>query len=650
MNEAIRQTYFEECEDLLESLADGLAALAAGAADAETVHALFRAVHSIKGGAGAFKLAAVAEFSHTFETVLDRLRADALEPSAPLVALLQRAADHLADLVAAARAGAPAPARPALHDELAALLGTHADAPPDELAFEPVALDLSPERPRSVRFTPTPALFANGHEPLHLFDALAGLAPLDIEADTSALAPLAAGWEAPDVSWTLETTAPEPAIRDVFAFTEGLCRLDIAEPPEPGPPPPAAEAPLPPAPPPPRPTLRVDLDRVDRMMNVVGELIINQAVLSQRIDDLGLSAGASLSGDLEDYRALARDLQEGVMAIRAQPVKPLFSRMSRIVREAATATGKDVRLVTEGAETEIDKTVVDSLADPLTHMIRNAIDHGIEPPERRVALGKPPAGTLRLTAAHRAGAILLEIADDGAGLDRPRIRAAAEARGLVSPEADLTDAEIDNLLFLPGFSTSSVISSLSGRGVGMDVVKTAIAALGGRVSIATRPGAGTTFSITLPLTLAVLDGMIVTIAGQTMVVPIATINETVRAAPADLHKLGADGRLLRLRGRHVPVVDAAAALGLPPPRAPAEEVMLLLCDSEARGLCALAVERIWEQRQVVIKSLTGTCGHVPGLSAATILGDGRIAFILDPEALVAEATLPATPPKEPAHA
>lgn len=501
--------------------------------------------------------------------------------------------------------------------------------------------------------------------------ALARLGQLTVALDLDAIPPLGAYQRDSDyLIWNMSFSSPDPeaAVSEVFEFVEGLCRLDIT-PSDPAPevapaeampatlpasvdtaeqatshpalPEPAAEpAPAPAAEKAPdrqgdgdtkgaKPTLRVDLERVDRLINTVGELIINQAMISQRISQLGLARGADIEADLEDYKLLARDLQEGVMAIRAQPVKALFQRMSRIVREASEATGKNVRLVTRGEATEVDKTVIERLADPLTHMIRNAVDHGLETPEKRAAAGKDPIGEIWLSATHKSGSVLIEISDDGAGLNRPKILEIAISKGLIPATADLPEAEIDKLLFLPGFSTATVVSNLSGRGVGMDVVKNAVQALGGRVAITSVPGKGTTFSIVLPLTLAVMDGMVISVAGETMVVPIMPILETIRPSRGDIHPFGADGRLLSIRGRYVPIVDVARSLGLRAAPDPDNAEILILVETENGGQCALRVDAIHDQRQVVIKSVAGNYGTIPGVSAATILGDGKIALILD---------------------
>ncbi|MEO8243395.1 MAG: chemotaxis protein CheA [bacterium] len=390
----------------------------------------------------------------------------------------------------------------------------------------------------------------------------------------------------------------------------------------------------------PKPTLRVDLERVDRLINTVGELIINQAMIAQRFADMTTVSDDDLVTHIENYRLLARDIQEGVMAIRAQPVKSLFQRMSRIVREAADATGKTAELITIGEGTEVDKTVVERLADPLTHMVRNSVDHGLESPEGRIAAGKPATGVIRLSASHRSGSVIITVKDDGAGLNRPKILEIAKRKALIPDDAELTDTEIDGLLFLPGFSTASTVSNLSGRGVGLDVVRNSVAALGGRVSIASNPGQGTEFTITLPLTLAVMDGMVVTVAGETLVVPITSIIETIRPLPSDLHRIGTDDMLLSIRGRMIPVIDVARSLGFVHKSDQNPAPLLLLVESENLGECALVVDAVQDQRQVVIKSLESNFGTVAGVSAATVLGDGRIALILDPDAIAAKRMAP----------
>lgn len=697
---SIRDTFFEECEELLEALVEGLAQMEDAADDMEVVNAVFRSVHSIKGGAGAFALDRLVAFAHSFETVMDKVRDRALAVDEKLMSLFHRAGDHLSDLVAAARdeTDLDDEIESGLVNELESYLD--GDAAVEDFSFDAVTLDfdgpqidlgiegtVSHSRVFRIRFAPSRSLYENGHEPLLIFDALAELGSLSVEADLSQL-PEFDSFDPADavLSWhlSLTTSEPETTLHEVFEFVEGLCTLEIQmdqtassqaiELPE-SPaladetvlPTPEATAPqlIPtdvpvgasPAETPtekqpeagqgktasapankesrgPKPTLRVDLDRVDRLINTVGELIINQAMISQRIEELDLPTVAHLTNELEAYKLLARDIQEGVMAIRAQPVKPLFQRMSRIVREASDATGKKAKMVTVGDSTEVDKTVIERLADPLTHMVRNAVDHGLEQPAERTAAGKDQIGTIRLSAAHRSGSVFIEISDDGAGLNRERILAKAMEKGLVPPDVELSDPEIDNLLFLPGFSTAGQVSALSGRGVGMDVVKNAVHALGGRVSITSTPGKGTTFAIVLPLTLAVMDGFVISVADQTMVIPISSILETIRPNPRDIHVVGTDSEVVSVRGSYVPIVDVADSLGLGPRDEKNSNGILLLVSTEMQGLTALRVTAIHDQRQVVIKSLESNYAAIPGVSAATILGDGKIALILDPEELI----------------
>jgi two-component system chemotaxis sensor kinase CheA len=472
----------------------------------------------------------------------------------------------------------------------------------------------------------------------------------------------------------IKTDKDAQAIHDVFEFCEEDCELTVkeigeadespapagpteaenavlkslrpAEPPAPkeGPKPSAKTddaAPARAAAQPQAATIRVDLDRVDRLINLVGELVINQAMLSQAV--LGAEGGGAkdpnVASGLDELDQLTREIQESVMAIRAQPLKPLFQRMSRIVREVADATGKKVKLVTEGEWTEVDKTVVERLADPLTHMIRNAIDHGLERPEKRVENGKPEEGIVKLSAAHRSGRVVITISDDGAGVNREKVKQIAIDKGLIPADAVLNETEIDNLIFLPGFSTQENVSAISGRGVGMDVVKRSIHALSGRIFVKSQMGRGSEFTLSLPLTLAVLDGMVVAVDGQTLVAPLSAIVETMSLDASKLRPFGESGAVLADRDGFVPLVDTAAELDFRMRKTPAEmeKGVALLVESEGGGRTALVVDEIQDQRQVVIKSLETNYGRVPGVAAATILGDGRVALILDVDALVSRA-------------
>ncbi|EEW60887.1 chemotaxis protein CheA [Tritonibacter mobilis] len=698
MSGSIQDTFFEECEELLEAMDEGLTAIEGGDHDPEVVNAVFRAVHSIKGGAGAFGLDELVAFAHKFETVFDEVRSNKLELDTKLIQLLLRCSDHLADLVTVSRDGGSVDEEH--NDVLIAGLEEYLDEEEEDLTFEPMGLGgpsvplplaVEEEKTYEIRFRPLKEMFGTGNEPFFLFQALSELGTLEVVLDETELPGFdAMAMDDSYLAWnlTLTTTEPKSAVEAVFEFVEGLCELSIAsdkdaeeeaaalaalnaafgvpgdsaEPETPAPfdaPAPAEATPM--ATPQatekvetvkpesnkseqrgPKPTLRVDLERVDRLINAVGELIINHSMLAQQIANLDVADLRDVETELEGFKNLARDIQEGVMSIRAQPVKPLFQRMARIVREASSATEKTAKLITEGENTEVDKTVIERLSDPLTHILRNAVDHGIEKPEDREAAGKNRTGEIRLSASHRSGSVCIEIKDNGAGINRPRVKQIAIEKGLIPENADLTDAEIDNLLFLPGFSTAKEVSNLSGRGVGMDVVKNAVTALGGRINVSSTPGKGSTFTIILPLTLAVMDGMVVSVADQTMVVPITSIIETMRGSDDMINSLGADGTLLSIRGNFVPICDVAGALGLRKPEGDKPPGVYLLVETETGQRSALAVDDIHDQRQVVIKSLDGVCGNIPGVAAATILGDGKIAMILDSESIIAASPTSAT--------
>lgn len=773
----IRASFFVECEELLESLQDGLQVMDDGDDDPETINVVFRAVHSIKGGAGAFGLDELVRFAHRFETAMDEVRAGRFQPDAAALKVFFQCADILADLVRAARDDekvsdeviapvlAALEAMVSMEDEveeeiefapmtLSLDLGTAApmDLPDLELgaevtpalgalpeleaapaasmdlpdlnalppldASEPEAsLEASKFNVFEVHFTPEDALYSSGNEPIYLFRTLRDLGDLQVVCDTARLPAL--DMLAPDsahLSWrlTITTEESEAAVREVFEFVDGLCALSIKQISQPSlstPPleniqapvldpatpdasadvavvaPPiaapvdiptqSAASPLPesapsispaekPTPVPekkiqkkspnvpsldekanepksskatqPRATVRVDLERIDRLVNLVGELVINQAMLSQSVTEAGLPPNSPVATGLEEFMQLTRDIQESVMMIRAQPIKSLFQRMARIIRESSAAVSKDVRLNTEGENTEVDKTVIERLADPLTHMIRNAVDHGLESTEERLAAGKSEEGHVSLTAKHRSGRIVIEVSDDGGGINRPKVRQIAIEKGLIPADAQLTDSDIDNLLFLPGFSTASEISNLSGRGVGMDVVRSAISSLGGRISITSIPGVGTTFSISLPLTLAVLDGMVVRVAGETLVVPLTAILETLTLTEEDLRTLGPSTHVVQIRGGFVPLLDLGAELGYREPKESYLGGIVLLIGQEDGNRAALVVDAIEDQRQVVIKGLEASYGRVAGIAAATILGDGQIALILDAVDLITQAS------------
>jgi two-component system chemotaxis sensor kinase CheA len=687
--EAIKVVFFQECEELVAELETSLLALQSGDADPETINAAFRAAHSIKGSAGTFGFEALVRFAHVFENALDRLRGGAAPPGVDANRMLLRATDTIADLIRAARDGVEVDEgrHRELVDDLAAFAagaaGASARAEADDLDdfdFTPVAVDLAaldldaqdsaPADPAApdgaavapgrwrISFRPQRGLYARANEPLLILRELARLGDVSVALDERDLPGLPGlDPEGAYLAWTVDLVGDvdEAGLREVFEFVEDDCDLEIvpladaeravepeaavaAEPPAPPPPaepaPPAAQGGASPAPA--AATIRVDLERVDRLMDLVGELIINHAALDQEMTRAGLPRTAASRSVIDDLEQLSRELQRSVMAIRAQPVKTVFQRMSRLVREVEVATGKQVAFVTEGEHTEVDRTVIERLTDPITHMIRNAVDHGVEPAEVRIAAGKPARGTLRLSARHRSGQVVIELADDGGGVNRARVHQVAVERGLIAPDAELTEAEIDNLIFLPGFSTAETVSDLSGRGVGLDVVRRSVAALGGRIAIASVPGEGSTVTLSLPLTLAVMDGMVVKVAGQTLAIPLTAVVQTLQARAEDVRAFGADACLIRFGEGHIPLIDVGAALGYGGAAADAPRRVAIVVEGET-GKAALLVDEIQDQRQVVIKSLEANYRTVEGVSAATILGDGRVALILDIDAVLARS-------------
>jgi len=358
--------------------------------------------------------------------------------------------------------------------------------------------------------------------------------------------------------------------------------------------------------------------------------VIAQAMLAQRLQNENVQSVEELTL----LESLTRDIQESAMSIRAQPIGSVFSRVPRILRELSASTGKHVNLQVFGETTELDKTVIERLGEPLTHLIRNAVDHGIESPEDRLAKGKSAEGTLTLSAEHRSGRILIKIADDGAGINRARVFAKAVEKGIVAPDAVMSKEEIEQLIFAAGFSTAATITNVSGRGVGMDVVRQNVKDLGGRISIESEEDKGTTFILTLPLTLAISDGMIVKVGDQTLVVPLTHVVESLRPEPKDVQGLGASRQMLNVRGRFIPVVSVAEAVGAYDAVDNPSQGVLIVVDTESAGQAALLVDNIWDQRQFVIKSLDTHYRNVDGVAGATILGDGRVALILNVDTLV----------------
>lgn len=673
----IKQIFFVECEEALEAAESGLAACREGTHDAETINAIFRAVHSVKGGAGAFGHTALAAYTHGFENLLGEIR-EGLVPLEPgLVDLLLLALDCLRDHVEAARGSgavpddaellakleaaqaggggtpapapvpAPAPAPAPAFDDLDALL--------DELAGPAPA----PAEPESwlVHIRPHAGAMTKGSEPLLWLRDLTGLGGTCEACDLAAVPAIEAlavtegylGW-----TFRMPGHVAREAVAEIFDFVgdevsvaygpEGtMPPVRLSPPPapavsgDPAPAPSRSEAsepaastaapasPAAPAAAPATQSVRIDLKKLDMLIDGVGELVIAQAMLAQRLTNENLAHVEELA--LID--GLVRDIQEHAMAFRAQPISSVFGRVPRLLRELGTSTGKHVKLEVAGETTELDKTVIERLSEPMTHLIRNAVDHGIEHPEERRAAGKDPEGTLTLSAEQKAGRIIIRIADDGRGIDRDRVLAKAIANGLVAPEAQLSDEDIHQLIFAPGFSTAAQVSNISGRGVGMDVVKQNVKELGGRITIESVPGKGTTFSLALPLTLAISDGMIVQVGDQSLVIPLTHVIESLRPTPADVKNMGTHAQMLNARGSFVPIVPLGQLTGANDAVGNPCEGVLVLVETEGHGRAALLVDAIADQRQFVIKALDAHYRQVESVAGATILGNGKVALIVD---------------------
>ncbi len=731
--EDFKSTYFEECAELITELEEQFAIIEAGDRTPDRLHAVFRAVHSIKGGGGAFGFGALVAFAHAYETLLDKMRDGRVELTDSAVALCVRANDIISDLVTAARRSEPLAADYGSTEIAQFELMTHGarEKPPAE-EFIPNRPDLVDEddeiidfdrfldQPLSdepghweIHFTPHAELYARANDPLLLFRELAVQGTMTVIPILGEIPPLGdfepfavyCGWEITLTS----TTATETSIREVFEFVEGNCDLVIEQliatavipsprpeapriesidalhpvvpPPSPraAPPPTAVHEPIAPRPvtppvailaqpdppPPEEPdafadggpapvqttgtlesdrrvgepdrrnaisSIRVDLEKVDRVVDMVGELVIIQSMLNQQMDEESRARYQELMRGLEVLAQTTRGLQDAVMAIRAQPVKSVFSRMPRLVRELAQITGKKLKLEMAGEGTEIDKTVIEQLSDPLTHMIRNSADHGIETPETRLAAGKPEIGTITLSAEQAGGSILIEVQDDGAGINRDRVLQVARQRGIVGWEQQLTDEQVDSLIFAPGFSTAENVSDISGRGVGMDVVLSNIKKIGGSVQVKSAPGRGTRMTLRLPLTLAVLDVMLIKVGAAPYVIPITSIIETIQCARADFSRAPSGAQVLRFRGDYVQVIDLAHRFAIPTDAALSER-FVVLCEAEGAVKVALIVDDIIGQQQVVIKSLEENFERIEGIAGGTILGDGNVALILDVQGL-----------------
>ena len=654
------QTFFEEAAENLQRMEQLLLALDPAAVDDETLNAIFRVAHSIKGGAATFGFSEVAELSHEMETLLDRLRRHELAPTPPMVDVLLRGGDALWGQLSFRQGQAPeSPSTHALVADIRQLarLSSAAPAVPDprpSVAQSSVRAPVAAgQRELEVRIGPLEQGGAANH--LHeLFEEIPGLGemrPLDFGEAVDGMR-----------RFSVTTSCTDSDLLDLFSFhvDRKLVHLSVLglgygfHEGNPGAPSEevqkaAAIGALAPAPAPAAPvatvtrsggagasvdatTLRVSVDKVDQLINLVGELVITQAMLIQSSRALDPVAHQALLSSISLVERNSRDLQDAVMSIRMIPMSAVFSRFPRMLRDLSSKLGKQVELVTIGEATELDKGLVEKITDPLTHLVRNSCDHGIELPQVRTQSGKTPHGTITLSAWHQGGSVVIEVRDDGKGLSREKLLSKARERGLPAPDS-LTDTQVWNLIFEPGFSTAEVVTDVSGRGVGMDVVKKNITGLGGRVEIDSAPGCGMSVKVRLPLTLAIMDGMSIAVRDEVYILPMASVVESDLVGPDSIRSLGSGARVAKVREDYLPVVDLAELLGSPATEGqPAPGIMVIV---ESEGLrAALLVDELVGQQQVVVKNLETHFRRIPDVSGATILGNGKVALILDVGTLV----------------
>jgi len=660
------EVFFEESFEGLDAMEAELLNLVPGEEDLETINTIFRAAHSIKGGSGTFGFSAVADFTHVLETLLDQIREGSRDLTAEHVNLLLKSVDCLRALLRTLQAEQQPDLTEAdeLRIKFEEILGMRAASKAPEPTQE--AVSESSFNTYQIDFKPHHHLFKTGNEPLYMISELAELGELETQAfqddvpDITNLAP-----EDCFLSWRffLTTDKEQSCIEEIFEWVEDDADITItlcgglfgdeevaavetvaeeAAPAQEAEP--AAVKPITDTkkPAPVKATtanaestsIRVGIDKVDSLINMVGELVITQAMLSQLGEqEITEATIASLQEGLAQLAHNTRDLQENVMRIRMLPISFVFSRFPRLVRDISQKLDKQVELKLLGEQTELDKTVMEKLSDPMVHLVRNSLDHGLETVDKRVAAGKDPVGTVTLNAFHQGGNIVIEIMDDGQGLNTTKIREKAIKNGLISETDDLSDNEINELIFLPGFSTADQVSDLSGRGVGMDVVRRNIEALSGSVEVASAPGVGSTFTIRLPLTLAILDGQLVRIAEHTYIIPLISIIESLQIDISKVSRVGKDLDVLRLRDEYIPILRLYNIFNHKGAIETLDKTLLVVVESDNQKV-GLLVDDLLSQQQVVIKSLEANYQKVDGVSGATILGDGRVSLIVDISGLI----------------
>ena len=599
-------TFFDEAREHLESIEEKAMSLASGRHDPELLNSIFRAAHSIKGGSGTFGFTQLSDATHEMETLFDQLRKGRRRPDASTVRLLLDACDvfkaHLGRLKAGDR-GVDG-AMDSVRGKIASYRSEGGDAPPAPSMPLP-ARDGAPAPSTGHEAFFAPAEEARETEEFGVFDEAVAI-------------PAAAAPAAPEKFGFFEAPGtPGAPAGPKAANDSSRARAEQS-------------------------SIRVSTEKIDRIVNLVGELVIAQAMMQQASGKLAAQQDEHLNHSLSALDRHTRDLQQAVMSIRMMPMEFVFSRFPRLVYDVSTRLGKKVHLRTQGHETELDKEMIELLIDPLTHVVRNAIDHGIESPEDRVAAGKPEMGTVSMRATHRGGSVIIEVSDDGRGLDRARLLAKARELGMPCSDA-MADDEVFGLIFEAGFSTAKQVTDLSGRGVGMDVVRRNIASLGGYVAIDSELGSGTTITLQLPLTLAVLDGMVVSVAEERYIIPLEFVAEAIQPRAADIKSVANLASLIAVRGEHLPLIKlsevvemqgAPCAVGRGGGPGGGQEGQLCLVVEVDNRRAALLVDSLIGQQQLVVKSLETNLHAVPGVAGATILGDGRVALILDVNSIV----------------
>jgi two-component system chemotaxis sensor kinase CheA len=652
----IAKVFFQESREGLDVMESGLLSLGA-TTDNESINTIFRAAHSIKGGSATFGFTEVAGFTHGVETLLDEMRNGVRPLTADAIQVLLQSCDCLREMMAATEAEQPLDqARIAgLNADIAHILGEQPRGAPAPAAAAPAAANTGIAGWRIV-FEPVADLLRLRNEPSRMFAELARLGAFAARADVSRVPPLdTLDPESCYLSWNIEMSGQiaRAELDEVFDWVDSRCRLEFIPKADPAAATPvrtdsatetragaslavpaagahaqkaAAES----------GSIRVATEKLDNIINLVGELLITQSMLSGFADGIGPGELDRLRQGLSQLARNTRELQESVMQIRMLPISFAFNRFPRLVHDLSRKLGKKVELKLAGENTELDKTVLEKIGDPLVHLVRNALDHGLEIPERRAAAGKSETGTLELSAFHEGGNIIIEVRDDGAGLNKAKILGKARERGLVPADQELTDEQIDNLIFMPGFSTADQISDVSGRGVGMDVVRRNINDLGGYVQISSQEGRGSTIRIRLPLTLAILDGQLVRVGKEVYIISLLAIVETIQVSRDRVNTLAGRTEVFRLRNEYLPVVKLCDQFGVEPDSRRAEDGLLVVVEADGTRVGVL-VDDLLAQQQVVIKSLESNFKPVMGIAGATILGDGAVALIIDVPDLIRSA-------------